>query len=160
MGRHRAPALVEQDRSGQPLAKPYPLARRWVRLALLLAAVAALFTVPEARSAPAVLGLVAAIGLLPRLLVPTPYPAFVTVGVQQAYALEPHCWLRLPGGWAVQALNVHIRVPDVTGDPTPPLVVLRCSDDRTRTYRPQDLVTVVQPADLRAGPRVSRRSAR
>lgn len=148
-GRHRAPALIERDRHGRQLPRPYPLARRWLRVGLLIAGVA-LLPALERSAWPGLLAATAAAAvLLPRLLVPTPYPAFVSAGRRQAYGLEPRSWLRLRGGWAVQALNVHIRLPDTTGDPTPPLVIVRCSDEITRTYRPQDVLELVVPIDLR-----------
>jgi hypothetical protein len=147
--------MVERDRRGQELARPFPLARRWVRVGLLIGGLALLAFVPRSSLPIALAGVAVAVLVLPPLLVPTPYPAFLTIGRRQAYELEPRSWLRLRDGSAVQAMNVHIRMPDTTGDPTPPQVIVRCSDDVTRTYRPQDALHVVQPVDLR----FSRRSA-
>lgn len=150
-GRHRAPAMVERDRSARALPRPFPLARRGVRAGLLVAGVALMALLPR-ESLPAVAAATAVAALIgPRLLVPTPYPAFLTLRQQEAHTLEPHTWVRLRGGWAVQVINVHIRLPDTVGDPTPPQVMLRCSDDVTRTFRPHDLLEIVQPVDLRGG---------
>jgi hypothetical protein len=141
--------MVERDRRGHPLSTPFPLARRALRAALLVAGIALALLVPRAALAPVLLGTAVAALAGPRLLVPTPYPAFLTLRRQEAHTLEPHAWIRLRDGWAVQALNVHIRLPDTVGDPTPPQVLIRCSDDVTRTFRPHDLLHVVQPVDLR-----------
>jgi len=149
-GRHSAPALVEHDRHGRPLARPFPLRRRWVRALVAVVGLAGLTTVERGAIPWLLLGTAAAAALLPLLLVPTPYPAFVSVGHEQAHGLAPQSWIRLRSGHAVQAMNVHIRLPDTVGDPTPPLVQVRCSDDVTRTYRPHDLLHLVQPVDLRS----------
>jgi len=152
-GRHPAPALVEHDRHGRPLARPFPLRRRWVRALVAVAGLVGLALVERSTLPVLLLVTAAAAAVLPRLLVPTPYPAFVSVGHEQAHALAPQAWIRLRSGHAVQAMNVHIRLPDTVGDPTPPLVQVRCSDDVTRTYRPHDLLHLVQPVDLRSAAR-------
>jgi hypothetical protein len=54
----------------------------------------------------------------------------------------------LPDGWAVQTYDVRVVRPDTLGDATPSTVHVRCSDSRTRIYRPHDLVHVVVPVDL------------
>lgn len=149
-GRHPAPAMVEHDRHGRPLGRPFPLRRRWVRALVAVMGLVGL-TVVERNAIPGLLLVTAAAAaLLPRLLVPMPYPAFVSAGEVQAHALAPQSWLRLRSGHAVQAMNVHIRLPDTVGDPTPPLVEVRCSDDVTRSYRPHDVLHLVQPVDLRS----------
>lgn len=152
-GRYRAPVLVEHDRAGRPLARPYPRLRGRVRWALAVAGVVAIAVTagggdpgPFAVAAGAA---VLAVIVLPGVLVPAPHPAFLTLRVVQAAALQPQAWIRLQGGWAVQVMNVNLRVPDTVGDPTPPAVRLRCSDGTTRTLRPHDAVTLVQPVDLR-----------
>lgn len=155
-GRHRAPALVERDRLGRALPRPYPLRRSRVRAAILVAGVlGVLLLVPqrwggEVFLALGLLVLVAAV-VLPQWLVPVPYPAFLRLRVVSAGQLQPQSWIRLHSGLAVQVLNVSLRVPDTAGDPTPPEVRVRCSDGLTRSFRPHDQMQLVQPVDLRRG---------
>jgi hypothetical protein len=141
--------MVEHGAAGLPLATPFPLARRWVRVAVAVVGVALIVAMPTRYLVWILLATLVAVALLPRILVRTPYPAFLTLGREQAYTLEPQTWVRLPEGYAVQVMNVHIRTPDTVGDPTPPEVLIRCSDGATRRYRPHDVVHVVQPVDLR-----------
>ncbi len=149
-GRHRAPAMVERDRHGRPLPRPFPVSRRVLRVVIVAAGlVGATFVERDAIPVALFWTGVAAL-LVPRLLAPTPYPAFLSLGREQAHALLPQTWVRLRGGYAVQAMNVHVRLPDTVGDPTPPLIQVRFSDDVTRTFRPHDVLQVVQPVDLRS----------
>jgi hypothetical protein len=140
--------MLERGAAGLPLSRPSPLARRWVRAAIIAIGALLAIAFPAGWLVWIVTTTVAAV-LLPRVMVPTPYPAFLTLAREQAYRLEPQSWLRLPDGYAVQVMNVHIRAPDTVGDPTPPEVLVRCSDGDTRRFRPHDLVHVVQPVDLR-----------
>jgi len=155
-GRCRAPELVEHDRAGRPVARPHPRRRGRVRAAVVLAGVLAVAAASGRGAGAAALVTAAAVlaaAVLPRLLVPTPHPTFLTLRTVEAAALTPGAWIRLRGGWAVQVLNVNLRVPGVVGDPTPPAARVRCSDGVTRTLRPHDPVVLLQPVDLRRPPR-------
>lgn len=151
-GRYRAPPLVEHDRAGRPLARPYPRQRGPVRALVALAGVLAVGAAAGRGAGVTALVAAAAVlaaAVLPRLLVATPHPTFLTLRTVEAATLAPGAWIRLRGGWAVQVMNVHLAVPSVVGDATPPAARVRCSDGVTRTLRPHDPVAVLQPVDLR-----------
>ena len=145
--------MLQHDRAGRALVRPRPVLRGRVRAGLAVVGAIGLSFVPFRYGAGAFVGaglvLVVAVAFLPRVLVTTPYPAFLTLRTVQAAALQPQSWIRLRSGWAVQVMNVNLRVPDTVGDPTPPEVRVRCSDGVTRRFRPHDSVGLVQPVDLR-----------
>lgn len=154
-GRWPAPPLVTQDRHRQALARPYPVPRRRYQAGALALTVAAAVVADAVGGAePLVVGGLALAVLLGGLAAavratPTPHPTFVTHGHYRADRLQAGHWIRLPDDTAVQAVNVTLRGPDTLGDPTPPVIVVRGSDDGVHSYRPHDPVAVVEPVDLR-----------
>lgn len=154
-GRWPAPPLALYDRHGRHLARPYPVGRRrWQTLAALAALfLATWLTDTLGLTGPIVLaiygaGAVAGIAVA-TWLTPTPHPTFVTHGHYRADQLEAGHWIRLADDTAVQAVNVGLRRPDTLGDPTPPVIVVRASDDGVYNYRPHDTVAILEPIDVR-----------
>ncbi len=152
-GRFRAPELIQpQSRSGR-IADPYPARRDLVRKACLVAGLvmAAATVAVDLRLTVAVLVVaLVAVALVPGYLIPTPAPAFPIIDEILAHQLLAGSWIRIRidhRPYAVQAVHVTTRVPDTVGDPTPPVIEVRCSDQIVRRYRPHDSLQVVFPVD-------------
>ncbi len=156
-GRWPAPRLQERAAKDRPVKKPYPVTRRYVRIAIVVVGVVLGTLLPAIEdvglSLVVLSAWVAAVIVLPGWLVPSPYPAFLYVGERLACELQSGNWVReatgMNSGYAVEVVNVSVRFPDTVGDATPPVVVVRFSDDRLCQFRPQHSLHVVQPVDLR-----------